>query len=160
MSFCFLQRKNTWNSRNRMIRKKDKDIEWLEFELLQEFPSLKHALFLRHGGVSPGSFGSLNAGGSTGDDPDCVKENRRRMMQFFPSGELISANQVHGICLQVITKSAISEEGCDGLITQEKYKALMIKHADCQSAIFYDPMTNLLAHVHCGWRGNVQNIYA
>ena len=35
----------------------------------------------------------------------------------------------------------------------------MIKHADCQAAIFYDPVHKALANVHCGWRGNVKNIY-
>ena len=35
----------------------------------------------------------------------------------------------------------------------------MIKHADCQAAIFYDPEHRAIANVHCGWRGNVQNIY-
>ncbi len=35
----------------------------------------------------------------------------------------------------------------------------MIRHADCQATIFYDPEHNAIANVHCGWRGNVQNIY-
>ncbi len=142
-----------------MIRKKNKDIEWLEFEQLQGISRLQHAIFLRHGGVSSKEFGSLNAGGSTGDNPLCVEENRARIISLFPSGHLISAKQVHGIHLQEVEASYSSEEGCDGLITKEKYKALMIKHADCQSTIFYDPIENILANIHCGWRGNVQNIY-
>ena len=36
----------------------------------------------------------------------------------------------------------------------------MIKHADCQAAIFYDPVHHAVSCVHAGWRGNVQNIYA
>ena len=35
----------------------------------------------------------------------------------------------------------------------------MMKHADCQAAIFYDPVHHALANVHSGWRGNVKNIY-
>lgn len=35
----------------------------------------------------------------------------------------------------------------------------MIKHADCQAAIFFDPVERAVGAVHCGWRGNVQNIY-
>lgn len=143
-----------------MIRKKENGIEWLEFELLQEIPSLKHAVFLRHGGVSPGEFGSLNAGGSTGDSLEFVQENRNRMMNFFPEGDLISCYQVHGTNLQEVGERKISEEGTDGLITRNRKKALMIKHADCQSALFYDPVEKILANVHAGWRGNVQNIYA
>jgi YfiH family protein len=36
----------------------------------------------------------------------------------------------------------------------------MISHADCQAAIFYDPIQKAIANVHSGWRGNIQNIYA
>lgn len=44
-------------------------------------------------------------------------------------------------------------------MTDEKNVGLMIKHADCQAAIFYDPLHHAVANVHCGWRGNVKNIY-
>lgn len=142
-----------------MIRKKHQGIEWLEFRQLQEFSNLKHALFLRHGGVSVGSFGSLNAGGGSGDDPASVEENRKRMMEFFLDGTLISAHQVHGIHIEKVEGPWVFQGGCDGLITKEKKQVLMIKHADCQAALFYDPIQKILAHVHCGWRGNVQNIY-
>ncbi|EKE08239.1 MAG: hypothetical protein ACD_17C00269G0001 [uncultured bacterium] len=33
-------------------------------------------------------------------------------------------------------------------------------HADCQAAIFYDPVHEAIAVIHAGWRGLVQNIYA
>ena len=47
----------------------------------------------------------------------------------------------------------------DGLISVQKGSTLVISHADCQAAIFFDPMRNVIANVHSGWRGNVQNIY-
>ena len=143
-----------------MIRKKVQGLEWLEFEQLQEFSKIKHAFFLRHGGVSSGAFQSLNAGGNTGDDPASVEENRRRMLLFFPKGKLISSHQVHGIQIEQVQGSWEFQGTCDGLITQEPYQALMVKSADCQTALFYDPVQHRLAQVHCGWRGNVQNIYA
>ena len=48
---------------------------------------------------------------------------------------------------------------CDILTTRETERALMIHHADCQAAIFYDPVVHALANVHCGWRGSIQNVY-
>jgi len=143
-----------------MIRKQTGDLQWLEFELLQEFSDLKHALFLRHGGVSAGVFGTLNFGTMHGDDPLLVTENCKRAMRLFPEAELILANQVHGAQIYEVKGSYTLQEKCDGLLTQETHKALMIQHADCQAAIFFDPQKKILAHVHCGWRGNVQNIYA
>lgn len=157
MSFLFLQRKIEEIG---VIRKKHNEIQWLEFEQLQEFPNVQHGVFLCHGGVSPKPFQSLNAGGSTGDDPANVEENRRRILSLFPLGELISAHQAHTAHLDIVQGPYASKEACDGLITKEKHKVLMIKHADCQAAIFYDPVENILANVHSGWRGNVQNIYA
>lgn len=140
-----------------MIRKQSGGISWLEFTLLQE-AKLKHGVFLRHGGVSQSSFASLNLGASVGDQIESVKENRQRVQKILGLDSLIIGRQVHGVDICVIDKQPPLGE-CDGLITQEKGLALTILHADCQAAIFYDPVQHLVANIHCGWRGNVQNIY-
>lgn len=44
-------------------------------------------------------------------------------------------------------------------MTDVKGLGLLITHADCQAAIFYDPVHRALANVHSGWRSSVQNIY-
>ena len=142
-----------------MIRKKHQDIEWLEFELLQEFPGIRHGVFLSHGGVSSGAFASLNVGAFVGDDLLLVEENRRRIADLFFVKKLVTGKQVHGVHIGKVIKEEVEPLECDGLITEEKGKALMIQHADCQAAIFYDPIKNRLATIHCGWRGSVQNIY-
>lgn len=137
-----------------MIRHEKEGIVSLQFELLEQFSKLRHSVFLRHGGVSGGAFGSLNIGASVGDNLESVRENRRRVLTCFSGSELVTAFQVHG--------DLISEGGVpsDGLITQEKGKPLMIQHADCQAAIFYDPIAGVVANIHSGWKGSVQNIYA
>ncbi len=142
-----------------MIRKKQGEIEWLEFELLQRYPSLRHAVFLRHGGVSEGPFSSLNISRSVGDNPSSVFENRTRICRVFGCSEFWMGHQVHGVSIQKACKGLFLLESCDGLFTQEKGRPLLIQHADCQAAIFYDPVNNMLANIHCGWRGSVQNIY-
>src|SRR5690606_29333339 len=50
-------------------------------------------------------------------------------------------------------------EGFDGMMTAQEGTGLLIRHADCQAAIFYDPKRRVIANIHCGWRGSVQNIY-
>jgi polyphenol oxidase len=142
-----------------MIRKQKGEVQWLEFELLQGIRGLVHAVFLRHGGVSPKPFDSLNAGGGTGDEPKNVAENRRRMLLALNLKEALSVNQVHG-CNVELEDGLLHEEGCDGILTQKVGLGLMIKHADCQAALFYDPIHRAIGNVHAGWRGNVQNIYA
>lgn len=140
-----------------MIRKKWGTIEWLEFSLFQD-ENLRHGVFLRHGGVSQGSFDSLNIGGAVGDDPFFVKENRERIKKAFGVNSLIIGRQVHGSNIAFVGADAVDGE-CDGLITKQKGRALTILHADCQAAIFFDPIHRIIANIHCGWRGNVQNIY-
>lgn len=142
-----------------MIRKEHEGIHWLEFEQLQDHSKVKHALFLRHGGVSQEPCFSLNACTLPEDDSKNAKENVRRMMQFFPGAHLVFAREVHGVNIKHVVDKTPLLEDCDGLITKQSQMALMITHADCQAAIFYDPVEQILANIHCGWRGNVQNIY-
>jgi len=47
----------------------------------------------------------------------------------------------------------------DGLLTQEKQVALLIRHADCQAALFWDPVQEVIGAVHAGFRGQAQFIY-
>lgn len=52
------------------------------------------------------------------------------------------------------------KEPCDGIFTSETNTPLLIKHADCQAAIFWDPKQKNLAVIHAGWRGLVGEIYS
>jgi len=45
----------------------------------------------------------------------------------------------------------------DAIITEMPFIALMVKQADCQGVILFDPEQRVLANVHCGWRGSVRN---
>lgn len=141
-----------------MERNKKEAIEWLEFELLKEIPEIVHGVFLRHGGLSQPPFDSLNAGTPIGDDPHAVRENQKRICAILGIPKLIMGKLVHGKHLEIVEEDAPTN-CCDGLITQTKGIGLLTSHADCQAAIFYDPLHRAIANVHAGWRGNVQNIY-
>jgi polyphenol oxidase len=142
-----------------MIRKKKGELEWLEFDILASIPGLVHGIFLRYGGVSEGPYRSLNIGGATGDDPKKIAENRRRMIEALNVSFCVGGKQAHGKDVAFV-KDPHQEVGeCDALITDREEIGLMIKHADCQAAIIYDPMHRVVANVHSGWRGNVKNVY-
>lgn len=49
-------------------------------------------------------------------------------------------------------------ENTDGLITDKKDIALVIKFADCTPVLMYDPIKKVQAVVHSGWRGTVKKI--
>lgn len=126
----------------RMIRKRQEGLEWLEFDILQQFPEVVHGVFVR-----------------SGDCKEKIANNRKKIQETLGVSSLISCYQVHG---DVVKQAGelMQDEACDGIFTKEKNVGLMIKHADCQAAIFYDPVHQAIASVHSGWRGNVQNIYA
>jgi polyphenol oxidase len=143
-----------------MFRKEQDGIAWLEFELLSSFKNLRHGIFLRKGGMSSGAFSSLNVGDRVGDCPVSVRQNRQAIAHNLGCSDFVSAQLEHGNHTAEITSSNPKKVPiCDALMTQEKGTGLLITHADCQAAIFYDPINHAIANVHAGWRGSVLNIY-
>lgn len=139
-----------------MILKKLGSIEWLEFEIFSNCPHLSSKIYLKKGGVSQGPRAQLNMGFHCGDDPDAVKTNR----QLAGIGNYVGGLHVHGVTVTEVTNTKLREmPDCDALMTQTPNIGLITTHADCQTALFYDPIEHVIANVHCGWRGNVQNIY-
>jgi polyphenol oxidase len=131
--------------------------------LLAGFPELVHGFFTRRGGVSAGPYRSLNLSFAVGDDPESVAENRRRLREALELDNLTGATQVHGHGYALITSGSptIGEiPEVDILLTGEAGPGLLIKQADCQAVLLYDPKRRVAANVHCGWRGQVQNVLA
>jgi len=121
-----------------MIRRGKEGISWLEFEQLQEHPELFHASLLNsHDFKQPGSHASLRG--------------------LFDLPRVVRSHLIHGDRIEVVPTKILPK--CDGLMTREKGLGLVVTHADCQAALFYDPIKRIIANIHCGWRGNVQNIY-
>jgi len=142
------------------VIKKEKDkLIYHEFELLSDFP-LRHACTTRHGGVSQGFFQSLNLGKSSGDDLHFVAANWQKVSKTLNFSSLVSAKLCHGD--EVLSIKSLKDELkiADAITTDVKAIALSVTLADCQGAIFYDPIRKALSVVHCGWRGSVKNIYS
>ncbi len=136
-------------------------IEWLEFDLLEPYSHVVHGVFLRHGGISKGACATLNVGEGTSDVPQYVITNRELIRKAIQMPRLIFPHQMHGTNVERITpKNLEKTHHADAIFTTEKNLALGVTHADCQAAIFYDPVHEAIAVVHAGWRGLVQNIYA
>lgn len=140
-------------------------LEWLEFELLSDIPHLKHAVYLRHGGSSEGPFESLNASFLVGDQAhhvqqnlDCIKSHLRSEIPQWSN--LVCGRANHEKSIAIVNNSTPEELiNFDGLITASPRVTLMMKHADCQVALFYDTKNRVIANIHSGWRSSVLNIY-
>ena len=132
------------------------------FPGLAAIPALIHGVFTRQGGMSRGPYRSLNVSLDVGDLSRDVEENQRRVRRTLELEGLISATQVHGVKEAVITGGHVASPGeipeVDILITAQPGVGLVIKQADCQAVMFYDPEHRVVAHAHCGWRGQIGGI--
>ncbi len=117
-------------------------------------------MFNRLNGTSRFPFSSLNVSYSVGDDPSYVGANRQCMKQALGISFLLSAKQVHGDRVYCTTSLKTDTEvlDYDALITNQQGVGLLIQQADCQAILMYDPIKQVIAAVHCGWRGSVANI--
>jgi len=135
------------------------------FRLLGECAGLQHTVFTRLGGVSSAPFASLNVSYDTKDDTGKVRENLRRVRAATGSASLVYARQVHGGTLLALHERAPLDpeipyplEGADGFVSSVPGLTMMVKVADCQGVLLFDPKRRVAAAVHAGWRGSVQNI--
>jgi hypothetical protein len=73
---------------------------------------------------------------------------------------VFTARQVHGNKVAVVTADSSGQvvPVADGLITGTPGIALMLRFADCQPILLYDPVRHVLGLVHAGWRSVAQGI--
>lgn len=123
---------------------------------------LTHAVFTRLGGVSRGPFATLNVGHTVGDDEEAVTENHRLVYARLDlaAGQVVTSRQVHGNRAAVVTghHAGAIVANTDGLVTGTPGLALMLRFADCQPILLYDPEHHVLGLAHAGWRGVAQGI--
>jgi YfiH family protein len=118
---------------------------------------LRHAVFTRRGGVSTGHLASLNVGRSVGDDPQRLADNHARIYAHLgiDTSQVATSQQVHGNRVARISSEdgGNTQPATDALITDVPAIALMLRFADCQPILLYDPEHHALGLVHAGWRG-------
>ncbi len=119
----------------------------------------------RTGGVSTGPFASLNLGFKGGNDPACVRENRRRVLAALGAEDLLDGlvvpNQVHGDAVAVVggpdePLPACVGEGADAVVCTALGRAVMLLFADCAPVVLVAP--GGFAVAHSGWRGTLAGI--
>ncbi len=113
----------------------------------------------RHGGVSIPPYDTANLGFATGDDPDAVTENRRRVAHELADAPDARGwawvRQVHGAGVVEVDAPGGGGDG-DALVTVGTGVSLVVLAADCAPiALVAD---GAVAAVHCGWRGLVAGV--
>ncbi|MFZ7112177.1 MAG: peptidoglycan editing factor PgeF [Desulfatiglandales bacterium] len=138
------------------------EVPYIQFPGLSRQAGLSHAVYTRLGGVSDPPYRSLNTSYVTGDRPDDIQKNLTIIKNSFGADHLFSMHQVHGKNIIVLREGKsfdpVASLPGDALITDMKGVALLVKQADCQAVIIFDPLAGVISNVHCGWRGNRVNI--
>lgn len=155
---------------NEMIHEKKGDIEYLKFRKLEKYKDkVNHIITLRHGGVSCGEVSSLNFRTVGGDN----RENNLKNLQLvcnildIAPQNVYKGKQAHTNNVLVINNQnkenykfeIFSKDEYDAYITNEKNIATLVTTADCNPIIIYDPVKNILANVHSGWKGTIKKVY-
>jgi len=133
----------------------------IRHELL-DLPGIRHGFFTREGGVSEGSFVSLNCGFGSGDDAGRVGENRARVAERLgvARDHLVTCYQIHS-AETVEVKTPWPREAApraDGLVTTEPGIALGMLAADCAPVLLADAKARVIGACHAGWRGALTGI--
>lgn len=125
---------------------------------LTALDGVQHRFFTRAGGVSGGLYSSLNCGYGSGDQPENVRENRRRAAAEFMLGEpdLLTLYQIHSTDVLTVGADRWTSPGApkaDGLVTKRPGVALGVLAADCAPVLLADSGAGVIGAAHAGWRG-------
>ncbi len=131
-------------------------------EILRAWPdaSICHGFIGRAGGVSTGTFASMNLSYWVGDDERAVDTNWERLRSEVPDLKHVSRlNQVHGNVVHAVTRdtAALRPSG-DGIVTAEPGVMLGIFSADCVPILMVDSKRKIAGALHAGWRGVIADI--
>ena len=139
------------------------------FRNLSTYDRILHFISTRQGGVSLNGQSSLNLSFSQETDAEKVLENRKRLAgkAGFDLSCLTLAQQQHTCNVALVTtrekgSGAFSNTGrlveTDAMITRTPGICLMVMTADCVPVLLFDPVENVIAAIHAGWRGTVKRI--
>ena len=137
------------------------DLRYYSFDFFSN--TVMQAVFTRHGGVSPAPWQSLNLGGSVGDEPVRVAENRLRIFDALgrDRASIHDVWLVHGTDIVYADTPRPLEhhpERADILLTNNPEVSLFMRFADCVPLLFHDPKKNVIGIAHAGWMGTVKGV--
>ncbi|RCG24051.1 peptidoglycan editing factor PgeF [Sphaerisporangium album] len=115
----------------------------------------------RHGGVSSGPYGTRNLGGSVGDDPAAVAENRALTARGFglDPGGVVFMRQVHGRDVSYVTGPfGADPPSLDGVFTDRPGLGLAVLAADCAPVLVADPVLGMVGGAHSGRVGTAAGV--
>lgn len=134
-------------SNNTMIHVKKGNIEYLQFRKLLEYKdSVQHCYTLK---------------GQNNDYKEVIEDNYINLYKQLDipyDGFSKIEYQAHSDLVEKVENQNEFHNNIDGLITDKKGISLSLRFADCTPILLYDPIKNVIANIHSGWKGTVQKI--
>ena len=135
------------------------NLHYFQFNHLQT----RHAIFTRHGGLSPEPWNSLNVGGTVGDDSTRVRANRNLSLKALGCSpeSVFDVWQVHGadvICANAPRPDSESVRQADIILTDKPDLTLYMRFADCVPILVHDPCKGVVGVAHAGWMGTLRDV--
>lgn len=145
-------------SNENIVHVKHGNIEYIQFKKLLEYSNiLTHCFTLK-----PLDFAGF----------DNYEKNKEKVEDSYQKicnelnikySNICRPKQTH---TDIVKEIADGDEGIyinkfddvDGLVTDKRDKALIFCFADCTPLLFFDPIKEVIANVHSGWKGTVQMI--
>jgi YfiH family protein len=116
-------------------------------------PNVRAFVTTREGGVSEGSYASMNLGTSSGDDSGKVARNRLIVREHLPRMPRWM-KQVHGTTVADLSALGGRDVAvADAAVTQPGGEVAVVLTADCMPVFFSDRQGTRAAVAHAGWRG-------
>lgn len=148
---------------------KDKYTTLYKFNIFEQFHQIRHFITSRQGGVSKNQYKGLNIGFGTNDNPENVSKNREILSESLgiPLDWFVFPRQTHSANIEVINtnhkgKGALTKDNAisdtDALITSFTNVCIIVQVADCVPILLLDPVKNIVATIHAGWRGTAKDI--
>jgi len=134
-------------------------LRFYQFNSLQ----VRHAVFTRHGGVSPKPWNSLNLGGTVGDEIERVRRNRLLCFETMDCkpDSIFDVWQVHSadaVCADMSRKFDEPYQKADIILTDKPDITLFMRFADCVPILVHDPVKGVVGVSHAGWLGTVRDV--
>ncbi len=146
-----------------IIHQKNKEIEYLQFRKLLEYPGIVHCYTLKANNFDV-------AGNDTyKEKKDIVDANYEKLANVLniSKNTILRPYQTHTDIVKHVDRNYKKEKisifpeefmNVDGLITNLPNVTFSLGYADCIPLFFYDPVKKVIGNVHSGWKGTLKKI--
>jgi len=139
----------------------DNQQHW-QFESFNQLTSIRHLVTGSNLHIQRGDILGLNYGLNVSDNADIVTNNRLELLSHLEitKGSVTFPTQTHSCNIAIVTEQNKSSalESVDALITNVPNILIGTLSADCVPILLVDPINNVIACIHAGWRGTVAEI--